>query len=170
MVGNPVSQVPHRAFSCRVEKAELVARIREDLKSRFERMRAAATEAKEAATDDSSRAENKYDTRGLEASYLAAGQAEQAEALAELIQLFGALALPDFDEGDEIAPGALVEADLDGELVFYLLAPGGGGVICDYLGCELTVLAPGSPLREKLLGHVAGDILNDPPLTVLGVS
>ena len=59
---------------------------------------------------------------------------------------------------------------MDGELVFYLLAPGGGGVTCEYLGCELSVLAPGSPLREKLVGHVAGDVLENPALVILEVS
>ena len=39
-----------------------------------------------AATDPGSKAEGKYDTRSLEMSYLAAGQARQAEALGEGIE------------------------------------------------------------------------------------
>lgn len=153
-----------------MDKAELISQIRDQLKAKFQRMVAAATEAKTAATDESSRAEGKYDTRGLEASYLAAGQAEQAEELAESVSVFSSLVLPDFDEGDPVAGGALVEADLDGELVFYLLAPGAGGITCEHLGCELTVLAPGSPLREKMIGKVAGDVLDELGLVILEVS
>ena len=151
-------------------KSELIAKILEGLEAQFERMKLAATDAKNAATDEDSKAESKYDTRGLEASYLAAGQAEQAEELAESIQVFSGLELPDFGESDPISAGALVEADLDGELVFYLLAPGAGGFTCDYLGCDLTVLAPGSPMRGKLEGMRAGDTLESPALSILDVS
>ena len=154
----------------RVGKSDLIAKILEGLKEQFERMKLAATDAKNAATDEDSRAESKYDTRGLEASYLAAGQAEQAEELAESIQTFEGLNLPNFEESDAIEAGALVEADLDGELVFYLLAPGAGGFTCEYLGCDLTVLAPGSPLRNKLEGRHAGDVLDSPAMAILDVS
>ena len=151
-------------------KPELIAKILEGLQAQFERMMHAATDAKNAATDEDSRAESKYDTRGLEASYLAAGQAEQVEELAESIRVFRGLVLPDFFDSDPVAAGALVEADMDGELVFYLLAPGAGGFTCEFLGCDLTVLAPGSPLRGKLEGKRAGDVLESPPLEILDVS
>ncbi len=151
------------------EKQVVLAKVREQIRAQFERMVSAAQTAAEYATDEGSRAESKYDTRGLEASYLAAGQAEKAEEFAEAVHLFENLKLPDFGECDPIALGALIEADLDGELVFYLLAPRGGGIVCEHEGCDLTVLTPDSLLGSRLLGLRAGDTIAEPPLTIYTV-
>jgi uncharacterized protein (DUF2345 family) len=62
-------------------KSALLERIRVELRSQFERLAQAAREAHAAATDPGSKAESKYDTRSLEASYLATGQAKQVEEL-----------------------------------------------------------------------------------------
>jgi len=69
-------------------KSALLERIRAELRARFERLAAAAREAHAAATDPGSKAESKYDTRNLEASYLATGQARQVEELAAAIRIF----------------------------------------------------------------------------------
>lgn len=151
-------------------KADLVDRIRKELRARFERLSQAARETHAAATDASSKAESKYDTRNLEASYLAAGQAKQVEEFAEAVRIFEALSLPDFDIDTPIDAGALVETDLDGETTFFLLAPAGGGLVFEHLGCELTVLTPESPLYQKLTGLRTGDLLEQPPLMVTEVA
>ena len=75
----------------------------------------------------------------------------------------------DYQLTDPIGSGALVETDLDGDTLFYLLAPAGGGTTLDFLGCELTVLTPEAPLFQQLAGRKAGDMLEDPPLLLLGV-
>lgn len=46
----------------------------------------ALADSSAAATDPDSKAEGKYDTRSLELSYLAAGQARQAGALLDAIE------------------------------------------------------------------------------------
>lgn len=151
-------------------KSDLIARIRAELRARFDRLAAAAREAHAAATDPGSKAESKYDTRNLEASYLAIGQARQVEELAAAIRIFETFDPPAFAIDAEIDAGALVEADLEGETVFFLLAPAAGGLTIDHLGAELTVLTPESPLHRQLLGRHTGDILDRPPLFISEVS
>ena len=56
-------------------KSTLLEKIRMELKASLEGLTKAALDAHAAATDPGSKAESKYDTRSLEASYLAAGQA-----------------------------------------------------------------------------------------------
>lgn len=153
-----------------MEKAKIIAKIHNQLRNQFDRMLAAAKSTESYATDQDSQAEGKYDTRALEASYLAAGQAEKAEELAEAVELFKAFDPPDFAEDAPIDLGALIEADLDGELVFYLLAPRGGGLVCEHEGCDLTVLTPDAPLARQLLGKRAGDELESPKLVIYEVS
>ena len=78
-------------------------------------------------------------------------------------------AFPKFEEGAEIAAGALVEGEIGDERLFYLLAPKAGGISCEYQGCEVTVLTPDAPLRQKLLGLKAGDAVAQPQMKVLRV-
>jgi hypothetical protein len=63
------------------------------------------------ATHESSKAESKYDTRGLEASYLARGQSKQAAELEAAIAEFEKLPAKKFAAGEPIGLGALVELE-----------------------------------------------------------
>lgn len=153
-----------------VKKSRFLEQIRNELRVRFDRLSAAAFEAHAAATDPGSKAEGKYDTRSLEASYLAAGQARQVDELAGWVRIFDTLDLPDFERGDAIDAGALVTADLRGETVFFLLVPVSGGLVIAAEGREITLLTPASGLYQKLLGLRVGDHIETPPLTVTGVA
>lgn len=150
-------------------KTELLELIRSELRTSFERLSSAALEAHAAATDPGSKAESKYDTRSLEASYLATGQARQVEELAEAIRIFESLTLPDFDIDGPIDAGALVEVDLSGETQAFLLVPAAGGLEVNHDGMEITLLTPASALYQKLLGMRASEELEHPPLIVLSV-
>lgn len=153
-----------------MEKETIVKQLKEQIRSQYNRAVAALEGAREAATGDDTKAENKYDTRGLEASYLAAGQAEQAEELARAIAALDSFQFPDFDFDDPIDNGALIEADADGEIAYYLLSPAGGGLTIEPdEHTMVTVLGPASPLRQKLTGLTSGAMLEDPPLMILEV-
>jgi hypothetical protein len=151
-------------------KSTLLELIRSELRSSFERLSSAAMEAHAAATDPGSKAESKYDTRNLEASYLATGQARQVEELAGAIRIFETMALPEFDAGDAIDAGALVEVDLSGASQWFLLAPVAGGLEVSHQGMEITLLTPASALYQNLLGLRVGDSLDHPALVVLEVA
>jgi hypothetical protein len=150
-------------------KPVIVGLLLTSLRERYERMLRAALDAHAAATDGESKAEDKYDTRGLEASYLAAGQAEQVEELALSISTFELLLANASSFVGIAGPGALVEVDFGGERVFYLLAARAGGLSSEFEGCEVTVLAPDAPLRRKLNGLGEGARIQDPRLTVMSV-
>ncbi|MBU6179595.1 MAG: transcription elongation factor GreAB [Verrucomicrobia bacterium] len=153
-----------------MDKTALAAALVAELRLRYDRAVGALSGAREAATGADTKAENKYDTRGLEASYLAAGQAGQAEELIRAIHAVEAFTFRDFDFDDPIDLGALVEIELDGEPRHYLLAPAGGGILlATEDGGEVTVLAPASPLATRLIGKSSGAILNEhePELLVL---
>lgn len=154
-----------------MNKTLLVESLRSELKRRYERALAALAGAHEAATGADTKAENKYDTRGLEASYLAAGQADQAEELRRGLGALESFAFRDFDFDDEIESGALVEVEQDDELLYYLLAPAGGGLILSAdTGETVTILGPAAPLATALIGKTSGTILTDPEIIVLEVS
>lgn len=153
-----------------MDKAPLISNLISDLRLRYDRAIAALTGAREAATGADTKAENKYDTRGLEASYLAAGQAEQADELFRALHAVETFDFADFDLDDPIAIGALVETEQNDEIRHFLLAPAGGGIILETEdGESVTVLGPASPLAMKLTGQTAGSILHDPEILILEV-
>ena len=61
-----------------LNKRIIVDKIIATLAAELEGYARSARAALEGATDEQNKAENKYDTRGLEASYLARGQSAQA--------------------------------------------------------------------------------------------
>lgn len=110
-----------------------------------------------AATDPDSKAEGKYDTRSLEMSYLAAGQARQAEGLQDAIQQLERFALPEFAITDAVGLGAMVELEKDGDWTSYLLLPVGGGIEVEEEGVVVTTLTTESPLFTELKGKKIGE-------------
>lgn len=152
-------------------KSALLGKIRMELRTRLERLAKAALDAHAAATDPGSKAEGKYDTRSLEASYLAAGQARQVDELADAVRIFENLStLPEFAMEDPIDVGALVEVELRGETSLLLLVPAAGGLTIEDQGREITLLTPDSALYRKLLGMRVGESLDQPELLVIEVS
>ena len=131
-------------------QAELVAQLAAALAS-AQRAHAAAVEG---ATHTEARAENPKDTRGLEQSYLARGQAQRVAELEIGLAAVAALVLRDFAPGDPIAVGALVTADDDGDHKQLFVAPHGGGSV---LVGGVQVVTPSSPRGRALLGKRVGD-------------
>jgi transcription elongation GreA/GreB family factor len=131
-------------------KAELIAQLAAALDG-AQRAHAAALEG---ATHSEARAENDKDTRGLEQSYLARGQAQRVVELETGVAAVTALALRTFAPGDPIALGALVTIEDDGEAKRLFLAPHGGGSV---VGGAVQVVTPSSPLGRALLGTRVDD-------------
>lgn len=132
---------------------KITAKLAEELELYFR----AAKYARAEATHEQNKAENKYDTRGLEASYLARGQSKQAAELEAAIVEFEKLDPRPLAAGAPIGLGALVELEHGGEKTFYLLGPRAGGTEVLHDRKEILVITPQSPLGEQLLGKKAGD-------------
>jgi len=127
---------------------ELIAQ----LATALDAARAAHAAAIEGATHPEARSENAKDTRGLEQSYIARGQAQRVAeleaAVAELTKLeLRALAV--------VAIGAVIAVDEDGASKRYFLVPHGGGNV---LAGDIHVITPASPRGAALLGKRAGDV------------
>lgn len=143
-----------------MHKRELLEKIIAALAAEVELLTTAALATHAEATDDENKAEDKYDTRGLEASYLAHGQSKAAEEAAQAVAQFRALPVRDFTASEPISLGALVTLEARGaKPAHYLLGPRAGGteVMCD--GKTVMVITPQSPLGRQLVGKKQGDLL-----------
>jgi transcription elongation GreA/GreB family factor len=140
-----------------MNKRAIIQKITEKLVSELEIYFRAAQFSRAEATHESNKAENKYDTRGLEASYLARGQSKQAAELEAAIAEYQKLGVKKFAEGDAIAVGALVELEHGGENTIYFIGPRAGGTEILHDKKEILVITPQSPLGEQLMGKKSGD-------------
>ena len=155
------------------KKPAVLATIRAALRAQFEDFAARSRQTRAASADPESRAEGKYDTRATEESFLADGQARQAQQAAEALAAIELLGEPrPFGPGVPIDPGALVRVEFTpggagsgggSGGAWFFLAPAAGGLEVVVDGIEVTVLTPGSPLGRQLLGRVAGARLSVPP-------
>jgi hypothetical protein len=122
----------------------------------------ASRDAADYATNEESRAESQWDTQGLEASYLAAGQASQARAWAEAIEELQSEREDLLKRNTTIALGALFSCDIDGSEEMFFFAGVAGGQVIEMDGVTVTVITPQSALAAKLRGLRIGESFRMP--------
>ncbi len=141
-----------------MDKRELIQKFASAIEADLAVTTKAALHAHEAATHAESKAEDQYDTRGLEASYLAGAQSKRALELEEMKNLYRHVDLKTFGPDTPIAATALVELESeDGNRFFYFVMPKGGGLSTTQDGKTVSVVTPQSPLGEAILGKKVGD-------------
>lgn len=141
-----------------MDKKKLVEAILVKLESERLVLIEAARATYDAATNEESKPENEYDTRGLEASYLAGAQAKRVAEIEEVIALCKALEIKPFTDKTPIGASALVQVDYNGKKSYVFLMPKGGGILVPFDGKNIQMIAPNSPLGTSLLGLKTGDV------------
>jgi transcription elongation GreA/GreB family factor len=137
-----------------VLRQQVLERLAEDLLQAEQAVRA----AHEAATHEENIAENKYDTLGLEAAYLATGQARRAEAIRQAMARWRQFRPSPYDASKGIQLGALVcLVDSDDKQQQLFLGPDGGSMRL-FSGAQLVqVISIEAPLGRAMLGKCEGD-------------
>jgi len=142
-----------------MNKSSIVQAILLQLKQQVSLRVMAIKAAHAEATHAESKAEDKYDTRGLEAAYLASGQARLTDETLAAIHVYGGLFLKRFRPGEPIDVSALVELTMKKERFWYFIGPAAGGLEVEEGGRTILVLTPQSPLGRQLIGKQKGDII-----------
>lgn len=151
----------HSAFTVTIllaEKRALYAQLAARVMQEYLTLLAAQKATQSAATHEEARPENDKDTRALEQSYLARGQAERVANLKADVDALSNLPIRGFDGQSKIALGAFVVAeDENSEERYYLLAPAGAGETLRCSKGETKVVTQKSPLGQALLGCQVGE-------------
>lgn len=144
-------------------KNHVISIVLASLKKSYSTLKKATAESDANSSSDESKSESKYDTRGVEASYLAEGQREvlnkQEIDLNKLEHLQGT------DEPDRVLLGSLVVLAHDQGEENYLVLPAGAGIEVEYEGQNYTVITPASPIGENILGVELGSNVEIPQLS-----
>ena len=135
-------------------RQQVLERLAEDLLQAEKAVRT----AHEAATHEENIAENKYDTLGLEAAYLATGQARRAEAIRQAMANWHQFRPSPYDASRGIQLGAVVcLVDSNDRQQQLFLGPDGGSMKLLRGAQTVQVISTEAPLGKALLGKCEGD-------------
>ena len=137
------------------DKADLKRELASLLTRDLDKLEGAYRATREGATHEEAKPENDKDTRALEQSYLARGQAVRVEELREGVVLVDAMSLREGAGEARAALGSLVRVlEADRETTYWIAAYGGGGELSNK---EVHVVTPKSPMGRALIGKSEGD-------------
>ena len=143
-----------------MDKSLLQQQVLERLEQDLQQAELAARVAHETATHEENIAENKYDTLGLEAAYLATGQARRAEAIRQALASWRQWRPRPYDVTQGIQLGALIcLADAEDIQQWLFLGPGGASMKLMAQGQVIQVISTAAPLGQAMLGKCEGDEL-----------
>lgn len=144
----------------KIDKTQILKKFVEKTKSDLASLEHALDFITKGVTHAESKQESKYDTRGLEASYLAGGQQRRVEQTKQALNY-----LTHFQQTwasqnhlyESVLPGALVIFKRDEILSYYLYCEIGGGINIKYENKDIKILGPESPLGRGSFQLEAGD-------------
>ncbi|UJX26986.1 GreA/GreB family elongation factor [Pseudoalteromonas sp. CF6-2] len=147
-----------------MNKTHVIEHLRFALEAQLQNAKEAAKAAHDAATHEESVAETQYDTLGLEAAYLAQGQAERVNECYRDIQAFNTV----FKESEfnKVREGALVcLIDEQNNSKWFFMGPSAGGLVVTIKEQPIYVVTREAPLGKQLIGKQIDDEVT---LTIAG--
>lgn len=139
----------------------LKQKIKDKLLTKAQADLAAALDVSEAANDykvaDDMKQEGKYDTRAIEAGYLAGAQAKRVEELKLEVQMIEELPVRDFESGEAVSVGALVELSFNETNQLYFISSTAGGTMFNIDGKPVLVISVFSPIGAAVVNLEAGE-------------
>lgn len=140
-----------------MDKQKLLQAVIAQMEEELSRAQTAFKSTNEAATAEENRPENQYDTRALEASFLARGQAARISELEHGIKVLRELPMKELSGDTPIQGGALVTVESDEAKATHFVLPVGAGIQVASGKEKISVVTYSSPLGALLLGKTEGD-------------
>jgi len=139
-----------------IDKQHILDLIIEQLRADLKVCEGAVAIARDTATHSDALGSSRYETMGVEASYLAQGQGLRLLEVERSLAWFNQVKLA--EAGGIIRLSSLVSLlDEQGETQLLWLAADAGGMKIEHAGNGITVITPKSPLGKAMLGKHEGD-------------
>ena len=132
---------------------KLLAKVREELSA----LEAAGESAASYAREGDVKSDGKYDTRGIEAAYLAGAQMKRVEELKLEVQMLEEIPTRIFEKSEPVALGALVDIEFKGQTRRYFVCSTAGGTLLEIDGQTILVISVFSPIGDAVLGLSVGE-------------
>jgi hypothetical protein len=145
----PTNRPPTRSDAL----AAIILALRESVAT----LEAQAASARDEATSDESKQESKYDTRAIEAGYLAGAQSRRMLAVVSDLKRFVGLSSLSTESGIVDGPSLVCVAKTGAQPQYFFLGPGAAGLKVEVANSRVMVITPSAPLGKALLGAEVGD-------------
>jgi transcription elongation GreA/GreB family factor len=142
-----------------IDKEKIIALLIQNLKIELAQIEEAAKSSRDLATQADLKSEGKYDTRAIEASYLAGAQSRRVEEIKLDIQMLEEIELPKrtHDENSKLQMGSLGMIRFNGHDKLYFLSSTSGGSLIEVDGHTILVISVFSPIGDGALGLSKGE-------------
>ncbi len=139
-----------------MDKLKIAQTLIANLESDLEKAKQAFETTRTMTGEKDMAQEGKYDTRAIEAGYLAGAQKKRVDELEIDVNMIKELS-EELPKGDKIALGSLVELKFNNQVRHYFITPTAGGTMLNLDGKPLLVISVFSPIGNEALGMEVGD-------------
>jgi len=140
-----------------MNKSKIKQKLIHDVKEEMEAIKEALGSSRSHVKDDDMKSEGKYDTRAIEAGYLADAQQKRIDELKLELQLLEGISIKKHNPGDDIGIGDLAEIEFNSQTRHYYLSPTAGGTMLLIDETPILVISTFSPIGDELIGLKRGD-------------
>lgn len=146
-----------------MSKTHLWTQLLACIQAEIEQAEHAARDAADYATNEEAKATSKWDTQGLEASYLAAGQAKKVGELRDALGKIQSMRPEMENTHVAVREGSYVTLLNGPDIDHYFIVPASGGeTLKTEKGEEVWTITPQSPLGHLLIGKPTGSPIRMP--------
>lgn len=138
-----------------VDKKKILDELKALVQKDLDLAKAAFKTTKHHATEQELKSEGKYDTRSIEAGYLAGAQKKRVDELELEVGLLDEISLD--HHPDEVSVGSLVEIELTGVKRLYFISSTSGGTLLNIDNQPILVVSAFSPIGSAAIGLSVGD-------------
>ncbi len=136
-------------------KKIILQHLKDGLEAELKKAKAAYDTSHKHATDSELKADGKYDTRSIEAGYLAGAQKKRVEELELEIKLIDEVNLDHVN--DTVSVGSLVSLKHNNQERKYFISSTSGGSMIKVADEVVLVISAFSPLGSEVIGLKKGD-------------
>lgn len=140
-----------------ISKKKIVEALIEKLNSELIEVESAARSTRDLATAPDLKSEGKYDTRAIEASYLASAQNKRVEEIKLDIQMLEDLEIHIETPASKLQLGSLGLINCNGQERYYFISSTSGGSMLMIDNQPVLVISVFSPIGDAALGLGKGE-------------
>ncbi|ATH07237.1 hypothetical protein BIY24_04590 [Halobacteriovorax marinus] len=140
-----------------MNKKKLLANLIDQIKVELEKAKAAYDTSKSATRDPDFKSESKWDTRSIEAGYLAGAQKVRVDELEMDLNVIEELASDSLSKKPTVTIGSLVEIKFNNLVKKYFITPAAGGYIVNVDDEVALTISVFSPIGNEVLDLEEGD-------------
>jgi transcription elongation GreA/GreB family factor len=132
-------------------KSELISILEKELKE----IENAALSSRAYAIQDDIKSEGKYDTRAIEANYMAQAQQVRVEELKLDLNMIKEIEVE--HKSSQVELGSLIQVEQNGRVIWYFISSALGGTILNIDDLIVLVITVFSPIGNEALSLSVGD-------------